>query len=721
MQIDEKTKRILGDYSKKLESTSNLSFENLPTNEVFSREYDIFRKELLDKKTTIYENLCNFSEGIIKIKPQQKDEEELQKSINILHLDITPIGAYSFSVILAGIIILIAAIVALASFFLGEILIFTPLFLLLLGALIIRPLSKIPNYLANRYRLKASNQMVLCILYVVMYMRHTSNLERAIKFAGEHIGNPMALDLRKVFWDVETDKYSTMKESLDVYLEGWKNYNLEFVESLHLIEASLQEPNESKRVALLDKSLEVMLDGTYDKMLHFAHELNSPITMLHMLGIILPILGIVIFPLVSSFLRGAVKWWHLSIIYNFLLPPLVLILGINILSKRVSGFGESDLFENNPEVKKYKNDSALLISLLIGFVFLLIGFMPVLLHLITNDFDQVGFLEEGIGGKLLDYKCLEEINGVCNKYIGPYGIWSLILSLFVPLGLALAIGMYYKANTKNLIDIKRETDKLEREFTGSLFQLGNRVGSGIPVESAFGKISEDLEGTPTGNFFRIVNINIRKLGMSVNEAIFNQERGALLYFPSKLIESSMKVLIESAKKGPEVVSKSLISISVYADRIHKVAERMKDLLAEIISSMKSQASFLAPMIAAIVVGVASMVVTIINKLGEQFKSVSLTNEEGVGNLQGLIEILRIEDVIPSFHFQLVIGIYILEIIIVLTILRNAIENNDDKIMRKYELGKSLIFGVGLYFIISLIGIFVFNVLANGINVITSVA
>ena len=127
------------------------------------------------------------------------------------------------------------------------------------------------------------------------------------------------------------------------------------------------------------------------------------------------------------------------------------------------------------------------------------------------------------------------------------------------------------------------------------------------------------------------------------------------------------------------------------------------------------------MIAAIVVGVASMVVTIINKLGEQFKSVSLTNEEGVGNLQGLIEILRIEDVIPSFHFQLVIGIYILEIIIVLTILRNAIENNDDKIMRKYELGKSLIFGVGLYFIISLIGIFVFNVLANGINVITSVA
>ncbi|MBI2667292.1 hypothetical protein HYX17_00815 [Candidatus Woesearchaeota archaeon] len=719
MDFDDETKKILDEYSKRLDKNSNISFRDVQTNEAFSREYEIFRNEMLDKKVTTYENLCNFSERIIKIKPKPKDEEELQKSIDLLHLDITPIGAYSFSVIIAGLIILLAVIISISSFFIGETLIFTPIFLLLIGALIIKPVSKLPNYFANRYRLKASNQMVLCILYVVMYMRHTSNLERAIKFAGEHIGYPLALDLRKVFWDVETDKYSTIKESLDNYLERWKNYSLEFVEAFHLIESSLYEPNEEKRVVLLDKSLEIMLDGTYDKMLHFAHELQSPVTMLHMLGVILPILGIVIFPLISSFLRGAVKWWHLSLLYNIILPPLVLIFGMNTLSKRVTGFGESDLFENNPEVKKYRNDSALLIALLIGFVALLIGFMPIILHLITPEFDQVGFLEDSIGGKILDYKCLEEVRGVCNSYVGPYGIWSLVLSLFIVLGLGLAIGIYYKLNTKNLIGIKKETDRLEREFTGSLFQLGNRVGSGIPVEVAFGRVSENLEGTPTGSFFRIVSINIRKLGMGLNEAIFNPERGALIYFPSKLIESSMKVLIESAKKGPDVVAKSLISISVYTDRIHKVAERLKDLLAEITSSMKSQASFLAPMIAGIVIGVSSMVVTIINRLGEQFKQISLSETEGIGNIQGLIEILRIEDVIPSFHFQLVIGIYIIEIVIILTILRNAIENNDDKIMRKYEIGKNIIFSTSLYVIVSLIGIFIFNILANGINVITA--
>ena len=68
------------------------------------------------------------------------------------------------------------------------------------------------------------------------------------------------------------------------------------------IESSLYEPGEDRRVELLDKSLETILNGTYDKMLHFAHELQSPVTILYMLGVILPILGLVIFPLIGSFL-----------------------------------------------------------------------------------------------------------------------------------------------------------------------------------------------------------------------------------------------------------------------------------------------------------------------------------------------------------------------------------------------------------------------------------
>ena len=59
-----------------------------------------------------------------------------------------------------------------------------------------------PERLAKKWRLKASSQMVPAILYIVVYMRHTPNLEKAIAFAAEHLQYPLALDFKKIFYDV---------------------------------------------------------------------------------------------------------------------------------------------------------------------------------------------------------------------------------------------------------------------------------------------------------------------------------------------------------------------------------------------------------------------------------------------------------------------------------------------------------------------------------------
>ena len=84
-----------------------------------------------------------------------------------------------------------------------------------------------------------------------------------------------------------------------------------------------------------------------------------------------------------------------------------------------------------------------------------------------------------------------------------------------------------------------------------------------------------MDGTDSGTFFDLVSINIRKLGMGIEEAIFDPDRGALTAYPSALIESSMKVLVESAKKGPLVASQALINISEYIKQMHRVDERLE--------------------------------------------------------------------------------------------------------------------------------------------------
>ena len=192
---------------------------------VTSREYQQFKEENMPRHLSLYEKICSMSEKILKVKPSQKGEKEIIEHIDIAHLKVTPSGVISFS-FLAPLLIMVFG--SLLSFvFLNSM--FFALFFLILGVSLIVPLQNLPEFIANSWRLKASNQMVLCIFYVVTYMRHTSNLENAIEFAADHLAAPLSIDLKKALWDVETEKYESVKESLDIYLITSKKFNFQFI------------------------------------------------------------------------------------------------------------------------------------------------------------------------------------------------------------------------------------------------------------------------------------------------------------------------------------------------------------------------------------------------------------------------------------------------------------------------------------------------------------
>jgi hypothetical protein len=556
--------------------------------------------------------------------------------------------------------------------------------------------------------MKASNQMVLCIFYVVTYMRHTSNIELAVNFAAEHLGAPLSLDLRKVLWDIETGKYGSVKESLDIYLETWRKWNREFIESFHLIESSLFEGSEDRRLSLLDKSLDVILNETYEKMLHYAQNLKSPITMLHMMGVILPILGLVILPLVVSFMEG-IAWYHIATLYNIILPVSIFYLGKNILSKRPTGYGDIDISEQ-AGFKKYRNIliklgkfelkiNPVFLSGIIFAVLMFLAFSPIILHTLNSQFDI-----SIAGFDLLGYRTSK----ITGEPIGPYGLGASLLSLCFPLAIGLGIGVYYRFRSKNVMKIREKSKKLENEFASALFQLGNRLGDGIPAEIAFEKVAEVMQDSPSGKFFTLVSMNIRKLGMGIKEAIFDPKVGALRYYPSNVIESSMKVLMQSARKGPKVAAQALLNVSRYIKEIHKVDERLKDLMADIISSMKSQIKFMSPAISGIVIGITSMITTILGALGGQITKLG-TEGGGGAQVAGLSQLFG--DGIPTYYFQIVVGLYIVQIIFILTILQNGIENGQDKLNERYLLGQNLIRSTVLYCVIAAVVMLIFNTIA----------
>ncbi len=709
---------------------------------ITTRDYEKFKQSFMPKQLSYYEKLCSFAEKVIPISPDKKKIPKIEEAIRISHINASPTGVTSFALLMVFLIIFSSVIL---GYFVPFVLtggesadnFFFILFGIIMGLVMFIPLSKLPFIIANVWRMKSSNQMVLAVFYIVTYMRHTPNLELAIDFAAEHLRPPLSLDLKKVMWDIETGKFDNVTESLDFYLQTWREWNPEFIESMHLIESSLYESNDVRRLNALDKSLSVILEETYEKMLHFTHNLKSPITALHMLGIVLPILGLVILPLLTAFVPE-VRWYHLFALYNLALPILVYYLGREVLSTRPTGYSgidvsnlDADVSEDNKITFKFSKDKSKGIALtpmaaasFIIISLLFIGIFPLMLYAMDPDTDyyltERGFVlsydadsDERVYAKMLDYR--DEIQqGMVVGRIGPYGLGASLLSLALPLAFGLGIGLYYKWKYSKMIKIREHTSKLEQEFASALFQLGNRLGDGVPAEIAFHSVARNMQGTESGKFFDMVTVNIVKLGMGVEEAIFDREVGALKHFPSSIIESSMKVFVESIRKGPLIASQALLTIAEYIKSMHRVDERLKDLMADVVSSMRSQVAFLTPAISGIVVGITSMISQILGALAERFSELGEGGaEEAFGGAANIMDMFGSGGV-PTYFFQAIVGLYVVQITYILTYLVSGIENGSDEIYEKSNIGRSLVMSTITYVLIAGIFTVMFSIIAGTI-------
>ncbi|MAF34348.1 hypothetical protein CMO91_00710 [Candidatus Woesearchaeota archaeon] len=711
--MDFDTKKLVDKYKKKLEA-------EIAGDDSNSREYQLFKVQFQKKLPSKYEKLAMWVGSKVQPKVPKAKADALQESIDFAKLAITPADAIATSYVIPMGIIIIGMLISVLIFSS----MFMAMFSFMFGVAFIVILGYYPHFLANNERMAASNQMVLCIFYVVTYMRHTSNLERGVTFAAAHLAPPLSEDMKKVLWDVQTNKFENVKMSLDNYLKKWAKYNKEFVESFNLIQSSLLENNEERRIGMLEKALDNILEQTYEKMLHFAQSLKGPITLLHMMGIILPILGMVMLPMMVSFVES-VRWWHIALVYNMGFPMFVFIFGKKILASRPSGYGAADQGNETAREKltfklgpKEFSINPIPLCVVIGVFVGLVALIPVA----ADAFIQCEAVDKTVvctdinlpaGLKFFGYRASASDD---TMIIGPFGLGASLLSGAVPLAFALSIGLFYYIRSKKVLQLRERTKKLESEFTTALFQFGNRLGDGIPAEIAFEKAAEQMRGTQSGQFFQLVNVNIRQLGMGVDQALFDPKRGAVLSYPSSFVQSSMKILSESIKKGPAIAANAILNISRYIKEIKKVNERLKDLMAEIIADMKNQISFLTPAIASIVIAITAMISSILGELSNKLKNIDLDDGTGGGgmggNVGGILSLFG--DGIPTYYFQIVIGTYVFQIVYLLTIISNSIENGNDVLQEEYLLGNNLIRSTILYVVASSVLIVLFSVIAGTI-------
>ncbi|MEW5955840.1 MAG: hypothetical protein AB1626_04890, partial [Candidatus Micrarchaeota archaeon] len=207
-----------------------------------------------------------------------------------------------------------------------------------------------PSLQANKEKMLAIGYMPEIINYLIMSMRLSPNLEKAVEFAANHGRGKIAEDLKKVVWDVQIGKYLSVEEALDELAYKWGAYNDDFKQALMIIRASVLEADQPRREALLEKAIEGVLEGSKEKMDLFARQLHAPTVYLYYFGVLLPLMLAIVLPIGSSLMPGLpfARPEFLFLIYAVGLPIGIFVLGSMILGGRPPTYEPPEIPEDFP-------------------------------------------------------------------------------------------------------------------------------------------------------------------------------------------------------------------------------------------------------------------------------------------------------------------------------------------------------------------------------------
>jgi hypothetical protein len=97
-----------------------------------------------------------------------------------------------------------------------------------------------------------------------------------------------------------------------------------------------------------------------------------------------------------------------------------------------------------------------------------------------------------------------------------------------------------------------------------------------------------------------------------------------------------------------------------------------------------------------------MITGILSKLS--ISNLASGGVSSIGNLDAILSIFDMTQMIPPYLLQISVGIYLIEIIFILTGTLVVIDSGEDALEKTNKTGKNLKTGIGLYFATSLISI-----------------
>lgn len=669
---------------KKLERIYNESWkQNKPI--YYSREFVQFLKDEVERKNW-FEKICNFSGRVLKVGMKEEKKNKIQKELDFCNLDVEPSSVYSafFITLFATVAFVISLLVvsllilpSIANVSAGFIVPYILLISMLGGGVSIYILIY-PRMLIKKIRVESSSELVLSILYMAIGLKHVPNLENAVTFAAVNLKGTLGKELRKLLWDVHAGRYHNIEDGLHNFAVKWKIENEEFAESIDLLRSSIMRPGKEGQSAI-DQAVTVILEGNKVRMESYSRDLKNPISIVHALGIMLPVITLILFPIIAVIMPGVIASYILVIAYDVILPFVIFFFMKNILDNRPYSFSSIDISEHPKaskngwfafEINNKKHQISLFpLTIILAGVISLPGVFTLM-------------------GASTTEMTMRIFSGISI-------LWGIIIGVI----------FYTFISSRKNRKIKREVEEVEREFGNAIFILGNILGGGQPFESALERLTEKIKDQKIYGLFSRILYTVQNMGVTLREAIFNKDFGVIKHYPSKLIKNVLRIIVESTTKGMIVTASTLVAVSQYLKNIRQVDDYLKEILEETTSSMKLLSSMLVPVTCGIVLGMSSLLMMLLVYIASLL--VNMPIDTGTTNIP-IFGSMEIENMLPIETLVLVVGIYMIEMLVMLNIFIVRLERGEDRIEIEYNIATSLLKGAAIFTITFLLVYFVFG-------------
>ncbi len=541
-----------------------------------------------------------------------------------------------------------------------------------------------PKTYARYIQIHSLGDIPEILSYLVMYLKLVPNLENSVKFAAAESSTALASDLRKLVWDMEIRLYHGVNDAIIHFALRWGRWSDYFKRSLHLIRSSIQERDEASRIITLDRALDVSLEGTKETMNQFANRLHQPTIILYSIGIMMPLSLVAMLP-AAGLVGMKITLVQVFLVYDLILPLFVYLYTRKILLSRPAAFHPSNIPSNHPELHQINKRKGFFVCIICGFVcatpgiiFLFIPFVAP--SDVSNDLIQFIRSSKGL-----------------NSFFP--------VTLFFIWGAAIAVSLYCLSVYRPYKKVRDEIKQMEKEFSDALYILGKRISEEKSPEESFAYAAQTLQGTKIAEVFSQTSYNLTALHTSFYDALYSNEYGSLQHVYSDRIKAILRLFVEGTKKSQRAVSASLIRIADHLKQLQEVEKKITDMLYELTSTLRSTVSVFAPLIAGVTLSITTLISTILQSIQakqspETFIGMPSTLSSAAGSLMT-------ENIRPEY-FVLVIGVYLIELVILLTRFTNGLNEGDDTATFMYSLGKTMPVSIAVFSITVILGQFFFS-------------